>query len=808
MDKRAIFLASVAVSSVAGFCAAQAATSSASAAEIGQATGAVGNESSTSNGSNAHVDAPSSNASNGNGIAALPVAAGQGAAPPASSSELTEIIVTAQKRAQSINDVGLSITAVTGDVLASRGVSDPSQLTKLVSGFNYNETAQQSPVYTIRGVGYQDSSIAASPAVTVYVDEVPIPYSGATLGAALDIDRVEVLKGPQGTLYGGNSTGGAINYIAAKPSDHFTAGVNEDFGRFATSNLTGYVGGPVTDTLSIRVSGRSLYSGSWQESYTRDAQMGAQNELYGRLIADWRPVEKLKAEFTINGWYDHSESQAGQLIAKDAALPIPLNPAFAAYPLSPDNARAADWDPGRNYHHHDSFAQASARFDYQASDDLSFTSISSFEDFKRYSPNDFDGTNVPVFFQISTGQIRTFFQELRASLTVAQTGNFTVGANYQSDKIQELDQLFTADGTQELIGGTGFDSENTQNAKSKGVFASGDIPLISRLSFTGGVRYSSIDRTYAGCTKDNGDGVAAAAFDALLGVGAKAGECLTLEPNLQPGLFTSDLNQNNVSWRGGLNYKPDQALLLYLNVSRGFKAGAFQSLPAATYSALAPVVQEQLTAYEVGFKAGLFDHRVQLNGAVFYYDYINKQVRSILFDPILGSAEGLINIPKSRVRGFELSAAIHPLTGLAISSSITLVDSEVMGSFIGESPSSVAVDFNHEAFPYTPKWSGNTDAEYRWPLSARLQAVIGATATYNTATNGGFGEDPVYRVRGYGLLDLRAGVEGDGGKWRLGVWGHNVTDQYYWTTVTRASDAGTRFAGLPATYGVSLAYRY
>ena len=716
--------------------------------------------------------------------------------------------MTAQKRSQSINNVGLSITAVTADVLASRGVSDPSQLTKLVPGFNFNETAQESPVYTIRGVGYQDSSIAASPAVTVYVDEVPIPYSAATLGAALDVERVEVLKGPQGTLFGGNATGGAINYIAAKPSDHFTAGFSEDYGRFGTSNLTAYVGGPITDTLSVRVSGRWLDGGPWQESYTRDDKMGRQDQLYGRFIADWRPTERLKAEFSVNGWYDDSESQAGQLIAKDAALPLPLNPAFAAYPLAPNNARAADWDPGTNYHHRDSFYQATGRLDYQMSDDLRITSISSYEDYKRYSPNDFDGTSVPVFFQLSTGEVKTFYQELRASLTVARTGNITVGANYESDRIQELDHLFTQDGTQELIGGNNFESQNSQRAETKAVFASGDIPITTQLSVVGGVRYTSEDRSYSGCTKDSGDGVGATAFDHLLGVNAQPGGCLTLQPNFQPGLFTSNLDQDNVSWRGGLNYKPDRNLLLYVNVSRGYKAGGFQSLPAATDTALAPVVQEELTAYEVGFKAGLFDRRLQLNGAAFYYDYINKQIRSILVDPILGASEGLINIPKSQITGFELSAVARPITGLSISSSVTLVDSEVLGSFVGESPAGIESNFDHQAFPYTPKWSGNADAEYRWPLKDQLQAVVGATATYNSATNGGFGEDPVYRVRSYALLDLRAGVEGDGGKWRISVWGRNVTDQYYWTTVTRASDAGTRFAGLPATYGVTLAYRY
>jgi iron complex outermembrane recepter protein len=780
MNKRAILMASVAVVWVSGVCPGYAATN---------------------NDLNIQSSATPSAEPSGNGV-------GQETALPASPSETGEIIVTAQKRSQSINSVGLSITAVTGDELASRGVSDPSQLTKLVSGFNFNKTAQESPVYTIRGVGYQDSSIAASPTVTVYVDEVPIPYSGGTLGASLDIERVEVLKGPQGTLFGGNATGGAINYIAAKPSDDFTAGINWDFGRFATSDLSGFIAGPVTDTLSVRLSGRWLKSGPWQKSYTRDDELGRQDQLFGRFIADWQPTEKLKVELSVNGWRDHSESQAGQLIAKVAALPIPLNPAFAAYPFAPNNARAADWDPERSYRHRNSFKQVSGRLDYEASDDLTLTSITSYQDYKRYIPNDFDGTSVPVFFQISTGRVKTFFQELRANITLTGTGNITLGANYQSDRVQELNSLFTVAGTQQFIGGNGFDAQNSQRAKSKSVFASGDIPLSSQLSVVGGVRYSKVDRSYSGCTKDNGDGGAAAVFSALFGVNAVQGGCLTLLSNFQPGLVTSNLNEDNVSWRGGLNYKPDRNVLLYANVSRGFKAGGFQSLPAPTFEALAPVVQEKLTAYEAGFKIGLFDRRLQLNGAAFHYDYTDKQIRSIRIDPFIGAAEGLINIPKSRIQGFELSAAIKPLTGLSISSSITLIDSEIRGSLTGVSPAGIPSNVNGDAFPYTPKWSGNTDAEYRWSLNDRLQAVLGATATFNSETNGGFGEDPVYRIRGYVLVDLRAGIEGDDGKWRLGIYGRNVTDQYYWNTATRASDAGTRFAGLPATYGLSFAYRY
>lgn len=782
---RAILLASVAAGCFVGVRPAQAQISGAASSTVNQP-------------------------SNPAGVSATPAPAGAEENTPQSSSinQIGDIIVTAQKRSQSINNVGLSITAVSNDVLATRGVADVSQLTKLVPALTFNLTPDQSPVYTIRGVGYQDGSLAASPTVTVYVDEVPLPYSNATLGAALDPERVEVLKGPQGTLYGGNSTGGLINYIAAKPTDHFAAGFTEDFGRFATSNLTGYVSGPITGTLGIRVSGRWLKGDSWQRSYTRDAHLGAQDQLYGRVIADWKPIDKLTIELNVNGWRNHSETQAAQLQVKQGALPIPLNPAYVAFPIAPKNARDADWDPGFDYHQRSSFKQVTGRIDYQVNDALKLTSLSSYQDYKRYTPVDLDGTSLGVLTEVATGHIKTFYQELRAGLTVAGTGNITVGVNYEHDKLSELDHLLLTVGTNIIIGGRDFDALANQKAESKAVFASGDIPITTQLSVVGGVRYSKIDRSFSGCTKDTGDGVAATAFNALLGTNAVPGGCLTIQANLQPGLYIDQLNEHNVSWRGGLNYKPNRDVLLYANVSRGFKAGGFQSLPAGTYTSLRPVEQEQLTAYEVGFKVGLFDHRLQLNGAAFYYDYKNKQIRSISIDPITGSAEALLNIPKSRVAGAELSAVVRPMDGLTISSAITLVSSKVTGSSVGVTPTSVVIDLRGQAFPYTPKWSGNTDAEYRWALNDRLQAVLGATTTYNTATNGGFGNVPAYRVRGYALLDLRAGVESDGGKWRASVFGRNVTNVYYWNTATRTADGGVRYAGLPVTYGVSLGYRF
>src|SRR5882672_746992 len=162
----------------------------------------------------------------------VPTAAlAQNAAPPAPD-QIEEITVTAQKTEQAANTVGISITAATGEVLRQRGITSVADLTRLVPGLTIQESFFNSTSFTLRGVGFFNSDLATPPAVTVYIDEAPLPYPAMTKLAAFDLARVEVLKGPQGTLYGQNATGGAVNYIAAKPTEVFESGADLTFGSF------------------------------------------------------------------------------------------------------------------------------------------------------------------------------------------------------------------------------------------------------------------------------------------------------------------------------------------------------------------------------------------------------------------------------------------------------------------------------------------------------------------------------------------------------------------------------------------------
>lgn len=721
--------------------------------------------------------------------------------PEADDDVVGDIVVTAQKRQESINRVGMSINAATGEQLQAIGVTDTSQLIKIIPGFRYNVTAYGSPIYTIRGVGYQESSLAAGPAVSVYVDEVPLPYSNQTIGAALDIERVEVLKGPQGTLFGGNSTGGAINYVAAKPTSELRAGGSLSYSRFDTFDFNGFVSGPLTSTLQARIAVRGVRAGDWQQSYTRDDTLGERDQLFGRILLNWTPTDRLRVSLNLNGWRDKSESIAPQIVLKDSAVgdPAALDPAFVAAPLAPERSRAADWDPGRSYRNNNRFYQAAGRIELDLSDSITLTSITSYQKFGRYQPVEVDGTAVQAFFVTNTGYIESFFQELRLGGEIGGRGHWLIGANYQRDKIFDNVLLELRQSSQRFLAQTAR-NQNTQDVDTKAIYANADFEITPTIKLNAGIRYTKADRDFEGCSRDTGDGT----FAAGLGAGVP-GQCVTFRADFTQGLVVSELNQDNISWRVGVDYEPTPGTLLYANVSKGYKAGSFPLLTIIAADQARPVTQEELLAYEAGFKLSLLDRKLQLNGAGFYYDYVNKQIRGATFIPPFGVLESLLNVPKSRVVGFELSAVARPIAGFTLSPAVSLTASKITDTFLTFN-GPATIDQKGEPFPNTPKWSGNVDAEYRWSLSDRLRAFAGANVNFQSETDGGPAVG--FEIDGYTLLDLRLGVEGDDGRWNASIWGRNVTDKYYWTSAVRGSDAVVRYAGLPATYGVTVGFRY
>jgi len=764
-------------------------------------------------------------------------------------STIEEVIVTAQKRSQSINEVGMSISAASGGELRDLGVRDTGDLVKVSPGLIYTESQNGTPLFSLRGVGFNDYTLGASPAVSVYVDQVPLAYGAMTKGATLDLERVEILKGPQGLLFGQNSTGGAINYIAAKPSQEFEAGVSGSYGRFDRFEAEAFVSGGLTDTLSARAAISTTQADEWQKSRSTGRELGAEDVLRARVQLLWEPSDRTSVLFGVNGWTDKSDTPAGQFqgvalqIADPASALLADIPetqrridAFESLPVARKNARDADWDSNRRLRRDDSFYQVSLRADFELTDMLSLTSITSYSDFEERYLMDRDGTPLLNAGIGSDGSVESFTQELRLAGDMDAL-NWLVGLSYASNDVKSAENILTGDSTNTAIlpGGPWIASSITsitQDIRDIAVFANMEYEFTERMTLLAGLRYTENKNDFSTCMREEdpagGMMITFPFFSDVLRTGAPQGttatmnDCLTLDAEtllVTRTPWKGSLKEDNVSWRVGLNYSAADDLLLYGLISKGYKSGSFPLIPASTTSQNEPVTQESVLAYEAGFKMTTASRKAQVNGALFYYEYDDKQVRGIISDPIFNQLDRLVNIPESSISGAELELTMVPATGLTLRLSGTYVDSEVdkfytfFNAISGVDEDGIngvraQGDFSGSELPFTPKTHVVADIDYRWPISDTLGAFAGANLLYNSKANSTFGGPRETRINTFTTVDVRVGVESVDGRWSVSAWGQNVTDKYYWTNQFVTQDVITRFAAKPRTYGVSFDYNF
>ncbi len=831
-----------------------------------------------------------------------------------------EIIVTANKREQSINDVGLTIQAATADALADRGIKDVGDLSKLVPGFIATASTFATPVYTLRGIGLYDSTIGAAPAVAIYTDEISRNFPIMSDGLNLDIERVEVLKGPQGTLFGQSSTGGAINYIVAKPTDTFTAGADASYERFNRAEISGFISGPLSDTLRGRLALKGVSGGAWQYNLAK-AQLansseknGDERRIVGRASLDWTPSDTIRIQTTFTAGRDRSDTQAPHYdgsfynIYSDAALaaananPATANPygyvdnaLYAALTtpgdpgylptfldfqnravtrlngVSPllafDNsawsqfdmqestqfilgtpivnkARAASWSPGFMRGNRDWYWQGTLRADIDLTDDITLTSLTSYAKKKTNRTVELDGTGSTSYDVIAFGNIKAFNQELRLAGKTDRL-NWIIGANYDHLKTTDNNTYFLYS----FLGNDPFgwadtgigpvqDTLNYFSSKTEtyAFFGNAEFEITDNLTLSGGFRYTKNKQsgTYAYVDPPADDLFsnwygANSVFMAICGCTINPGEVFVLGdgsaeyPAFMPTIVpvTKKMTEDNWSWRAGLNYKLDNGGLIYATVSQGYKAGVFSNIGASVITQYVPATQEKLISYEGGFKMPFANGKLRLNASAFYYDYSDKQVRAKVLDQIWGLLERLVNVPKSEVYGVEAEIFAEPVDGLTLSASATYLDSKVTKTFTqlvtdaGEFPvfnnMGWTGDFKDSQLPYTPHFMGNADIQYKWQMG-NLEPFIGGTFFYQGKSNATFKNSILradfFEIPSYETVDLRAGVSGNDGQWKVTVYGRNVFNKYYLTSPTYYGDARWSMAGRPAVYGASFSFRY
>ena len=780
------------------------------------------------------------------------------------SAELEEIIVTANKRAESANEIGLSIAAVSGEKLKEQKLTSLEEITSAVPGLVFATSQQNTPILTLRGVGFNESSLGVYPATSLYVDEIPLPFPVMAAHSAYDLERVEVLKGPQGVLFGQNSTGGAINFIAAKPTDELSYGGDISYGRFNKIETNAFVSGRFTDTAAARLAVQNVRSDDWQQSVTSNDENGEESYTAGRLQIQLEPSDEATININLNGWRDKSDPQAMQFIA---ATPkrfdqAPGNAALQfGLPFAREDNRSADWSAIDRPSGDKQFSQLSVRGDFELDDSTTLTALVAHREYDQNQVQDGDGHNlVTAGFIHNTGEIKSTFAEIRLAGSGDAGINWVVGANYEDSSTME-DQLlqFTDNTTYRpqafYISRTGSLLE--QEIESYAVFGNVDYDISDQLTLKLGARYTDTTIDADSCnyaplnapgTLDTSGGSGsnvAAIFNYLGGLSGNSfspiglNDCFTLNaPPLQgvPGLaFVNTLAEDNISWRAGLDYQLNDDTLLYANISQGYKAGSYPTLAANDYTQLQPVTEESVLAYEMGFKKSLADSRVQWNGAIFHYDYQDKQVRGKIQVPIFGPLDRLVNVPESTISGLETDVVAQLTDQLTLTAAITYLKSEV-DEYIGFDVYGVERDLSGNDIPFTPELTYSLDLDYRTSLEQGGTLFMGMNVVGRSDSDAVFdaddlditdapapGASPVngadagfhksitenyFVVESYATLGFRIGYESEDTRWKVMLWGKNITDEYYYNSVVASSEGGARVAGKPAPYGVTVGYTY
>jgi iron complex outermembrane receptor protein len=753
---------------------------------------------------------------------------------------VADIVVTANKREQRLNDVGLTVSVLSAENLKTRQISSLADIAASIPSLSYTNSANGTPILTLRGVGFADSSLGAAPTVSTYVDEAPLPYPALTKHSAFDLERIEVLKGPQGTLFGQNSTGGAINYVTAKPTDHLAAGIDLSYGRFNAINGEAFISGPLTDTIRARLVGRIERADGWQISQSRpDDRNGAVRNYMGRVIVEFEPSDSLRFSLNANGWIEKGQTQSPQFVGVQPQNPI-LSPLLIASPFTPQTPRASDWTPGLPFKDN-SFWQTVLRGDLDITDSLTLTSLTSYSDFKQRQGDDGDG--LPLSLQdlpLNRGRIKSFAQEVRLSNGSKAAFRWVFGGNYSHSRIDQLVDLDIRDSSSnETLGiALGYPISSAfyssfQTAESYAAFGNAEYDIGDTLTLKAGARYTKSINVAKLCNADTSGlptNVGSFFYDVLYG-GAfgtyPTGACFPtndlgvvnngVAPGT-PGQFKGRLSEDNVSWRAGVDWKPRPGMLLYANLAKGYKTGGFPALSSNSFSQYIPVKQESVMSYETGFKATLIDRTLQFNGAAFYYDYTNKQLRSKVVVVPFGALDVLQNIPKSTIKGFELELNATPTRGLTVNTAFTYVNAKI-DQFVGINAAGLAADFAGSSVPYTPKFQIGTNIDYKFALTDSLSGFIGASINFRSDSIAVIGGNvnipsaypqgkPLFKIDDYTLIDGQIGVEGPDGKWRASIWGKNIFNKYYWNNTVAAYDVVARYAGMPATYGLSFSFKY
>jgi outer membrane receptor protein involved in Fe transport len=625
---------------------------------------------------------------------------------PAADATGGDIVVTAQRREQSLLKVPLAISAISGQGLTTKGITNSAQLATAVPNLQVNSAyGNTQPNFSLRGVSVANeyNSNQASP-IGVYMDDVYLASRTAHGMGLYDLDRVEVLRGPQGTLFGRNTTGGAINFITKQPTLQGDNGyLQGGYGNFNTWTTQGAIETTMADDqLGFRIAGNYAHGdGTFDNVYPGGRRPNSRNTLQGRASLRIRPDGgPLDIKLQVFGGRDRG-TQA---------------PVFGLQPFR-QGLGFYQVDENRIGFNKTSAYGVTANISYTLSDAVKLTSITNYGGGKQNLQQAADGSPLDVLDINWRSNFRQFSEEARLNYESGKL-KLVTGAFYGWDRTVTDNTFDIGSALAPGVNG-GFYQHYKQVRRSYALFAQGDYNITDKLVATIGLRYTWDRNRY----EDGhaflfaGDvGGAETPLATTVPCGGVAGTC-AYDPNAR---YNIQGQNNALTGRAALSYTFDNGVLVYASYNRGYRSGAFNGGGYTSSVGITYIKPEQVNAYEMGVKGRFFDRKLTLSAAGFYYDYKNQQVQ----DTRPGPVSFLVNAPKSQIYGAEAEASLRLLPTLTLNASFGYLHTEYKELTLQ------GTDLSGNRLPFAPKFTAQGGFDWTVMKIADGDVVLSPTVSY------------------------------------------------------------------------------
>lgn len=693
--------------------------------------------------------------------------------PSAPAQALSDIVVTARRRSESVQRVPIAVSVASSEALQDHQIVDAYQLATISPSLQVQSTNGQvgATNFSVRGIGTSVYGPQVESSVGVVIDDVAMsrPQFGAI--QFFDIDRVEVLRGPQGMLFGKNASAGLVNIVTAAPQIGVTRFLaHAQYGNMNTPNsgtnatLEAAVNLPIGDTSAVRFTGFVSRKDGYVRNVGRDEDLGM-TEFGGRAKLLWKPSEHLN--FVLAGDYIHEEGAAESAISRRFVAPggfIAGRNAIDGIVASPRNDRIASDAPTLNEF---DLGGVSLRGELELGGGYSLTNIAAYRDFRSRAQLDTDQTSVDLF---NTNAIRFNFRQVSDELRLAspsgdrlsyQVGLYYLNLRAAQDVLQGANLSGLAPAVPAGLSFTGARFKPVSRTNSGAAFFEGRFKVLDALRVTGGIRYTHDDLDYR-ITLTNPAAVL---------------------PLYALGTFRGSTKNDNVSYRFGADLDLAADVLIYATYARGYKGPTFDQLTATS------VGEEIPKSYEVGLKSTIFDRRLRLNLAIFDTTFggFQAQVRT----PTSAAGFLTVNAGSLKSRGVELEFAVLPFAGLSITGGTTYNHTKYVGFAgvpcyfsqpAGTSGTNVCLpdgttDVSGNMLANAPRWSTSITTRYEQDVFNGWKGFAQADVYHRSAFNYSPTKDPRTRIDANAILGASIGVESRDGRYTLSIFGRNLTDR-------------------------------